>query len=98
MRTGLGVEDMFTLVTALENLSEEEARLPIDQRMGLVRTSIDDLHSNVDPIMVALRLSYLQVMKHAGMAITITTVTDLVTFVIGNFTTKFSLVRLLCDK
>ena len=50
MRTGLGVEDMFTLVTALENLSEEEARLPIDQRMGLVRASIDDLHSNVDPI------------------------------------------------
>ena len=48
--------------------------------------------------MVALRLSYLQVMKHAGMAITITTVTDLVTFVIGNFTTKLSLVRLLCDK
>ena len=98
MRTGLGVEDMFTLVTALENLSEEEARLPIDQRMGLVRTSIDDLHSNVDPIMVALRLSYLQVMKHAGKAITITTVTDLVTLVIDYFTTNFSLVRLLCDK
>ena len=40
MRPGLGVDDMFALVTALENLSEEEARLPIDQRMGLVRTSI----------------------------------------------------------
>ena len=37
---GIGVDDMFALVTALENLSEEEARLPIDQRMGLVRTSI----------------------------------------------------------
>ena len=48
--------------------------------------------------MVALRLSYLQVMKHAGKAITITTVTDLVTLVIDYFTTNFSLVRLLCDK
>ena len=48
--------------------------------------------------MVALRLSYLQVMKHAGMAITITTVTDLVTFVIGNFTNKVPEVRLLRHK
>ena len=38
-RAGLGVDDMFALVTSLENLSEEEASLPIDQRMGLVRTS-----------------------------------------------------------
>ena len=35
-------------------------------------------------------------MKHAGLAITITTVTDLVTFVISNFTTKFRLVRSPC--
>ena len=48
--------------------------------------------------MVALRLSYLQVMEHAGKAITIITVTDLVTLVIDYFTTNFSLVRLLCDK
>ena len=44
-------------------------------------------------ICVVLRCSYFQVMKHAGLAITITTVTDLVTFVISNFTTKFLLVR-----
>ena len=45
---------------------------------------------------VVLRCYYFQVMKHAGLAITITTVTDLVTFVISNFTTKFRLVRSPC--
>ena len=33
---GLGIDDMFALVAALENLTEEEMLLPLEERMGLV--------------------------------------------------------------
>ena len=33
---GLGIDDMFALVAALENLTEEEMLLPLEEKMGLV--------------------------------------------------------------
>ena len=33
---GLGIDDMFALVATLENLTEEEMLLPLDERIGLV--------------------------------------------------------------
>ena len=33
---GLGIDDVFALVAALENLTEEEMLLPLEEKMGLV--------------------------------------------------------------
>ena len=35
---GLGIDDMFALVTTCENLNEEEMLLPLEEKMGLVST------------------------------------------------------------
>lgn len=55
---GVGIDDMFVIMQAWENLSEEERCLERVVRFGLA-------------------------MKHAGVAITITSVTDLLAFLIG---------------
>ena len=65
---------MFALVTTCQNLTELETLLPREEKLGLVG---DHHHFNL--------LTHLQVMKHAGVAITITTFTDLIAFAIGSF-------------
>ena len=56
---GVGIDDMFVIVHAFDNLSTPEKRLKsLAQNMGTT-------------------------MKHAGVAITITSVTDLLAFAIG---------------
>jgi len=55
---GVGIDDMFVIMQAWENLSVEERCLERVERFGLA-------------------------MKHAGVAITITSVTDLLAFLIG---------------
>ena len=56
---GIGVDDMFVIVQAVENLSASERKLPIDQRVG-------------------------KAMRHAGVSITVTSVTDMAAFLIGS--------------
>ena len=34
----MGIDDMFALVTNLENLTEEEMLLPLEEKIGLVLT------------------------------------------------------------
>ena len=34
--SGLGIDDMFAIVTSCENLSEEEMLLPLNEKIGLV--------------------------------------------------------------
>lgn len=63
---GIGVDDMFVIVNALDNLPEEDQELPAHQRVALA-------------------------MKHAGASITVTSVTDMFSFLIG--ATTVSLVK-----
>ena len=56
---GIGVDDMFVIVQAVENLSASERKLPIHQRIG-------------------------KAMRHAGVSITVTSVTDMAAFLIGS--------------
>ncbi|XP_052775868.1 protein patched homolog 3-like isoform X2 [Mya arenaria] len=58
---GIGVDDMFVIVGAWQNLSPQEQKLPIDKKMALT-------------------------LKHAGVSITVTSVTDIVAFAIGSST------------
>ena len=39
----MGIDDMFALVTNLENLTEEEMLLPLEEKMGLVLLSIPSI-------------------------------------------------------
>ncbi|GAB1610706.1 hypothetical protein Ahia01_001357000 [Argonauta hians] len=57
---GIGVDDTFVIVGALNSLSKEEKELPVKEQIGLT-------------------------MKHAGISITITTLTDIVSFAIGSY-------------
>ena len=34
--SGLGIDDMFAIVTSCENLTEEEMLLPLNEKIGLV--------------------------------------------------------------
>ena len=78
---------MFAIVTSCENLTEEEMLLPLNEKIGLVRGSPgQDLYSDS---------SSLEVMEHAGVAVTITTLTDMVAFTIAVLVTKVNFVRLL---
>ena len=38
---GLGIDDMFALVASMENLTEEEMLLPLQDKMGLVLPFIE---------------------------------------------------------
>ena len=77
---------MFALVAALENLTEDEMLLPLEDKMGLVI-----LHAIHVKSFISISR---KVMEHAGVAITITTFTDLVSFTIASFSTKVFFVRL----
>ena len=39
----MGIDDMFALVTNLENLTEEEMLLPLEEKMGLVLVAITSI-------------------------------------------------------
>ena len=39
----MGIDDMFALVTNLENLTEEEMLLPLEEKMGLVLLAITSI-------------------------------------------------------
>ncbi|KAK3784521.1 hypothetical protein RRG08_018651, partial [Elysia crispata] len=55
---GIGVDDMFVIMGALNNLKAEEQNLEIPQKIG-------------------------QVLRHAGVSITVTSFTDFVAFMVG---------------
>ena len=40
----MGIDDMFALVTNLENLTEEEMLLPLEEKIGLVLAICKILH------------------------------------------------------
>ncbi|GAB1610711.1 patched domain-containing protein 3-like isoform X1, partial [Argonauta hians] len=67
---GIGVDDMFVIVGALNNLSKKEKNLPVEEQIGLT-------------------------MKHAGVSITITTLSDILAFAIGA-TSAFPGLRSFC--
>lgn len=58
---GLGVDDMFVIMQAWNNLTEDEKKLTINERIGLA-------------------------LKHAGVSITITSITNFAAFAIGSGT------------
>lgn len=64
---GLGVDDMFVIIEAWNNLSAAEKRKPLPEKVALT-------------------------MKHAGVSITVTSVTDFVAFAIGASTVSLSLI------
>ena len=61
---GIGVDDLYVIVQALNNLSEEDKMLPIPERIG-------------------------KALRHAGVSITVTSVTDIAAFFIGSTTVIF---------
>nr|CAI5819257.1 unnamed protein product [Callosobruchus analis] len=58
---GLGVDDMFVILACWEELSEEEKKLPVHEKVGMM-------------------------LKHAGVSISITSLTDVIAFLIGSST------------
>ncbi|RZC34597.1 patched domain-containing protein 3-like [Asbolus verrucosus] len=58
---GLGIDDMFVIMACWEELSKEQKKLPVPERIGLM-------------------------LKHAGVSITVTSVTDILAFIIGSST------------
>ncbi|XP_068204799.1 patched domain-containing protein 3-like [Palaemon carinicauda] len=67
---GLGVDDMFVVMQSWDNLSPDEKRESLQERIGLT-------------------------LKHAGVSITVTSVTDFVAFAIGS-TTDLPALRSFC--
>ena len=61
---------MFVIVGAWSNLTEEEKKLPLDERMALA-------------------------LKHAGVSVTVTSITDIVAFGIGGSTVSTFTVKVL---
>ncbi|CAH1968010.1 unnamed protein product [Acanthoscelides obtectus] len=55
---GLGVDDMFVIMACWEELTEEDKKLPIHEKVGMM-------------------------LKHAGVSISITSLTDVIAFLIG---------------
>ena len=60
---GIGVDDMFVIIQALDNLTSDQKQRPIPERMALA-------------------------MRHAGVSITVTSVTDIAAFAIGATTVR----------
>ena len=56
---GIGVDDMYVIVQAIDNLSGADKALPLHARIG-------------------------KAMRHAGVSITVTSVTDMAAFLIGS--------------
>lgn len=56
-----GVDDMFVLMACWDDLTEEQKRLPLHERVGLM-------------------------LKHGGVSITVTSVTDILAFIVGSST------------
>ena len=56
---GIGVDDIYVIVQAVDNLTKEEKSLPLYMRMG-------------------------KAMRHAGVSITVTSITDMAAFLIGS--------------
>jgi len=67
---GIGVDDMFVIVKALDNLSKLDKQKPVPTRIGLA-------------------------MKHAGVSITVTSMTNMFSFLIGG-TSSLPIVRCFC--
>ncbi|CAI9739427.1 protein patched homolog 1 isoform X1 [Octopus vulgaris] len=67
---GIGIDDMFVILGALNNLSKLEKERPVPEQIGLI-------------------------MKHAGVSITITTLSDITAFAIGA-TSAFPGLRTFC--
>ncbi|KAG7160185.1 NPC intracellular cholesterol transporter 1-like 1 [Homarus americanus] len=67
---GLGIDDMFVIMQAWNNLSPQEKKLKLDERIGCA-------------------------LKHAGVSITVTSVTDFVAFAVGS-TTVLPALRSFC--
>ena len=61
---GIGVDDMYVIVQALDNLSKGEKELPIPERIG-------------------------KAMQHAGVSITVTSITDMAAFLIGSTSVSY---------
>ena len=62
---GIGVDDMYVIVQGINNLSDEDKKLAIHERIG-------------------------KAMKHAGVSITVTSVTDMAAFFIGSSSVSFT--------
>ncbi|ESO85119.1 hypothetical protein LOTGIDRAFT_130973, partial [Lottia gigantea] len=67
---GIGVDDMFVIMGALNNLNPDEIELEIPEKMG-------------------------HVLKHAGLSVTVTSLTDIVAFGIGA-TTQLPALKSFC--
>ena len=62
---GIGVDDMYVIVQAVDTLVKEEKNLPANERIA-------------------------KAMRHAGVSITVTSVTDMAAFLIGSTTVSVS--------
>ena len=62
---GIGVDDMYVIVQALDNLSKADRSGPVHLRIG-------------------------KAMEHAGVSITVTSLTDMAAFLIGSSTIQHS--------
>ena len=62
---GIGVDDMYVIVQAVDTLVKEEKNLPANERIA-------------------------KAMRHAGVSITVTSVTDMAAFLIGSTTVSLS--------
>ena len=62
---GIGVDDIYVIVQAVDNLSKEERNLPLYMRIG-------------------------KAMRHAGVSITVTSITDMAAFLIGSTSVRYS--------
>lgn len=56
--TGIGVDDMFVIIGALNNLTPDEREMEIPEKVG-------------------------RILRHAGVSVTVTSLTDIVAFAIG---------------
>lgn len=61
---GIGVDDMYVIVQAVDNLSKKDKEAPVHERIG-------------------------NAMKHAGVSITVTSITDMAAFLIGSTSVSF---------
>ena len=76
----LGVDDMFVIIQCMDNLDDD---LDPKEKVAQVSASKDKMDAMVK------RGFYPQAMKHAGVAITVTSFTDAAAFFIGASTVRF---------